>query len=190
MQDITYKIQFFAEWHCGSGLSSGADVDALVIRDENGLPFVPGKTLKGLLRDAAELLNTVGQAEIDQIQLVFGVNAQRTDGPPKAGVCSFSNAELSGSLQEKLISDKTHALNYLFRSHSSTAIDSKGQAEEHNLRRSETVIPLALYARIYDVPEEALPLLKKCMQYTKRLGVNRNRGLGRCDLTICEEVSQ
>lgn len=44
--DIKYKIEFFSNWHCGSGLAAGADVDALVVKDCNGLPYVPGKTIK------------------------------------------------------------------------------------------------------------------------------------------------
>ncbi|MDE6805090.1 MAG: hypothetical protein K2J29_10705, partial [Muribaculaceae bacterium] len=52
--DIRYRIEFFSDWHCGSGLSAGADVDALVIKDDCGLPFVPGKTVKGLVREAME----------------------------------------------------------------------------------------------------------------------------------------
>ena len=48
--DITYTIEFFSYWHCGSGLSAGADVDSLVIKDAIGMPFVPGKTIKGLIR--------------------------------------------------------------------------------------------------------------------------------------------
>ena len=54
--DITYTIEFFSYWHCGSGLSAGADVDSLVIKDAKGMPFVPGKTIKGLIREAAETL--------------------------------------------------------------------------------------------------------------------------------------
>ena len=50
---MKYEITFYTNWHCGSGLSSGADCDSLVVKDKNGLPFVPGKTIKGLLREAA-----------------------------------------------------------------------------------------------------------------------------------------
>ena len=49
---MRYKIEFFSYWHCGSGQTAGADVDELVVRDVSGLPFVPGRTLKGLLREA------------------------------------------------------------------------------------------------------------------------------------------
>lgn len=53
---IKYQIQFHSYWHCGSGLAAGAGVDALVVKDADGLPFVPGKTIKGLLREAMEEL--------------------------------------------------------------------------------------------------------------------------------------
>lgn len=48
MKNLKYSIQFYTNWHCGSGQAAGADVDALVVKDAQGLPFVPGKTIKGL----------------------------------------------------------------------------------------------------------------------------------------------
>lgn len=59
MSTVIYCIRMYSEWHCSSGLSTGAGDDLLVIRDERGLPFIPGKTLKGLLRDAAEKLSVL-----------------------------------------------------------------------------------------------------------------------------------
>ena len=53
---IDYQIEFFSQWHCGSGLSAGADIALLVIKDKEGMPFIPGKTLKGLIREAVENL--------------------------------------------------------------------------------------------------------------------------------------
>ena len=44
MNDIKYKITFLTDWHCGSGLAAGADVDALVVKDKERLPYVPGKS--------------------------------------------------------------------------------------------------------------------------------------------------
>ena len=68
--NIRYQIELHTWWHCGSGQSAGADVDALVIKDKNGMPFIPGKTIKGLLRDAAEELigwsAETGKADYDE----------------------------------------------------------------------------------------------------------------------------
>ena len=32
--EIPYNITFHSNWHCGSGLASGAHLDALVIKDK------------------------------------------------------------------------------------------------------------------------------------------------------------
>jgi len=57
---IKYEIKFHTDWHCGSGLAAGAGVDALTVKDKNGLPFIPGKTIKGLVREAVEEILFIG----------------------------------------------------------------------------------------------------------------------------------
>ena len=52
---MKYKVTFLDYWHLGSGLSAGSKLDSTIIKDENGLPYVPGKTIKGLIREMAEL---------------------------------------------------------------------------------------------------------------------------------------
>ena len=48
------RVIFESDWHVGSGAGIPGHLDSQVLRDGNGLPFVPGKTLTGILRDAAE----------------------------------------------------------------------------------------------------------------------------------------
>jgi CRISPR-associated protein Csx10 len=52
--EFSIRIEFLSDWHVGSGLGRPGDVDRLVLRDEDGLPLLPAKTLTGILRDAAE----------------------------------------------------------------------------------------------------------------------------------------
>jgi hypothetical protein len=67
----------------------------------------------------------------------------------------------------------------------STAIDPNGIAKEGSLRRIEVTIPLTLEAEILNIPDEEFKnLLIEALSMVKRLGVNRNRGLGRCSLTV------
>lgn len=191
MPNLDYTIRFYSEWHCGSGLSAGADLDALVIRDEDGLPYVPGRTLKGLLHDAAQTLHELGHVVPEAVGDIFGVGPDDETLPPRDGECHFSNAELSHELASALLATESgEPRAFLFRQHSATAVDERGQAVEHSLRRTETTIPLTLHATITDIPDEnSTRLLAACMKYTKRLGANRNRGLGRCDITPCTEVA-
>ena len=88
MKTIKYKIEFFSNWHCGSGLAAGADVDSLVIKDNDGLPFVPGKTIKGLLSEAVFTLNE----STPFFSEVFGISGEKN--AHKQGCAYFSNAVL------------------------------------------------------------------------------------------------
>ena len=95
---MKYEITFYTNWHCGSGLSSGADCDSLVVKDKNGLSFVPGKTIKGLLREAATEVVKFKQINNgnDKLIKIFGLPYNSDDGDTvNQGETYFSNAKLS-----------------------------------------------------------------------------------------------
>jgi CRISPR/Cas system CSM-associated protein Csm3 (group 7 of RAMP superfamily) len=183
--NIHYQIEFFTDWHCGSGLSSGADLDLLVIKDNDRLPFVPGKTMKGLIREAVEEINGFSKSEIDLTEL-FGVESNSKNGiETKQGCCFFTNAELEDELKNAI--KDHHYQEYLYRCIASTAIDEKGIANDHSLRKMEVCVPCKLYGQILDVPDEtSKEIIIKGLKFIKRLGQNRNRGLGRCSISIVE----
>lgn len=187
--DIEYQITFFSEWHCGSGLSAGFGADLAVIRDGDGLPFIPGKTVKGLLRNAAQNL-----AELDQqnkeswndfIHTIFGRGGDTSAAHFIPSDCFFSDAELPENIRHHLLSNPQQKRS-LYREISSTAIDHNGLAQEHSLRVLETVVPLPMKARVAGFPDNIgqKNKLESCMKWIKRLGVHRNRGLGRCTFEI------
>lgn len=58
---VDLTVVFERSWRIGSGQAAGRHVDDLVRCDGNGLPFVPGSTLRGLVSDAARrLAGTLG----------------------------------------------------------------------------------------------------------------------------------
>lgn len=179
MKNIIYEIEFYSNWHCGSGLAAGADVDVLVVKDANGMPYVPGRTLKGLLREAAETLCD-DKANIDNI---FGTSGDQDDH--KTGEAFFGNATLPES-EYRYITEKK-LTPHLFQAFSSTAIDEQGIAKDNTLRKIETVVPCKLEGNILNVSDDGVTLLKLAMSFVKRMGTGRNRGYGRCKITIKEE---
>ena len=184
--DIHYNIEFFSNWHCGSGLAAGADVDALVVKDANGLPYVPGRTLKGLLREAAEELNVYEHDKyktlIDEIFGVSGDNSQKEEKNTQIGKAFFGNAMLEKNDAEQI--RKRNLMAYLYQTFSSTAInENTGIAKDHSLRRIETVVPCTLVGSILNVPDGGETLLQEAMQMVKRMGTGRNRGYGRCTIS-------
>ncbi len=176
---VKYKIKMLSDWHCGSGLDSGADADLLVIKDENNLPYIPGKTIKGLLRDALLDMLDVGKVEQSALDTLFGkVNEDKSTSPGKS---SFYNAELPAVEKNEIVMNSLST--HLYRNVASTSIDEKGVANQGSLRTMEVCIPMTLEGEI-ECPVDQKDILEKAMKWVRHLGSSRNRGLGRCQWTI------
>lgn len=181
MAVIKYKIEFHTDWHCGSGLAAGADVDALVVKDKDNLPFIPGKTIKGLVREAVEEIRSLQNKPIDNF-FVKGFGYFDGDkSEMEKGSMFFTNAELSEEEHDAIASN--NASRFMYRTIASTAIKSDGIAKDHSLRKMQVVVPCTLYGEIHDIPDAMEQDIIQALSYTKRIGQNRNRGLGRCSIT-------
>lgn len=181
---MKYQVEFFSNWHCGSGQSAGADADELVVKDPDGLPFIPGKTIKGLLREAvASVLHFGGSDDMTLVDALFGSENQQ-------GKLYFTNASLSEALTQHIKSSEEPSVlsSMLYQTLSSTAIGDDGLAKDHSLRRIQTTIPCTLYGEIRGLEsEEQEALMEDALHFVKRLGLGRNRGYGRCKLSRVEE---
>lgn len=182
---IKYKIEFHTDWHCGSGLAAGADVDALVVKDKNGMPYVPGKTIKGLVREAIEEIRRLqSNIDVSDIDAAFGFFKDNEN--MGKGCLFFTNAELSEAEYNAIVSNK--AAHFLFRSISNTAIGDNGIAKDNSLRKTQFVVPCTLYGEILSVPDALASELETSFGFIKRLGQMRNRGYGRCTISVMEEI--
>lgn len=183
MSNIKYTIEFYSQWHCGSGLSAGADVDALVVKDKDDMPYVPGKTIKGLVREAVEnLMQFTGADKSGLIKQAFGKGGKTT------GCAHFGNAKLDEKERNAIVS--ANAAQFLYNKVTTTAISDEGTAQEHSLRSIETVVPCTLYGEITGVPEELTDDIVRSFGLIKRIGHKRTRGLGRCDIRPIEKGGQ
>lgn len=199
MKTIDFRVTFFSYWHTGSGLTSGSDLDALVIKDKEGFPYIPGKTLKGLLKAAALEMNDIEGIDYKSVPFIteffgyFDEMVSKESESHTKGSVFFSDAVLSNSLKqqikdnEKGNKDEPDLQEYLFDELSATAIDQNGVAKEGSLRKMQVTIPCTLYAKIYFVDDKYLDPLNKCMLWIKQLGLNRHRGLGRCKFEIINQ---
>ena len=186
MSEIKYKIELFDFWHTSSGLSGGMDVDLTVLKDEHGLPVLPGKTIKGLLREAAESIHVLNEKLVSKefIDYVFGERSDLEDearNDYKEAEVFFSDATLS---QNVINNTSKFPKDLFYREIASTEIDKNGQAKEHSLRQMEVTIPLELYGTLLNMDDKYIDELKWAFSWIKRLGYNRNRGLGRCKISI------
>lgn len=189
MKTITYQIEFFSYWHASSGLAGSTYADILVNKTREGLPYIPGRTLKGLLREAAEVLHEFDPKFITApfILDIFGQKPTNeeieVEDATTEAKCFFCNARLSLHLQTAIREDQK---SYLYNVLASTKIDTTGLADEGTLRQLEVAIPLTLTASIEHFPEEPdyERQIVRCFQWIKRMGLNRSRGLGRCQFSM------
>lgn len=176
MEILEYKIEMLSDWHVGSGLDSATDADELVLKDDDNLPYIPGKTIKGLLKDAMMDLSEVGQCTKDEIDTIFG--AMLNDQDSKSGIAFFSNACLPESEKKEVLNHNLSS--FLYRNIASTAIGENGVAKNKSLRVMQVTIPLTLTGKITGLTSENVNKLKDAILLIRHFGVNRNRGLGRC----------
>ena len=196
---IKYKIEFHTDWHCGSGLAAGADVDALVVKDKNGMPFIPGKTMKGLVREAVEelffltdgfknedkvkdFIKTFGNSEDRDAKIyVVPTGLEESKDFMKRSEAFFTNAVLNKAEYDAI--DVNDAARFMYRDIASTSIKENGIAKVHSLRKMQVVVPCTLYGEILNVPEDMADEIIQSFGFIKRMGQSRNRGLGRCTIT-------
>lgn len=172
---IPYTITFLDYWHMSSGLSGGTRVDNMVVKDDDNLPYVPGKTIKGLAREAAELIDS------DMTKTIFGKEEY-------SEIKSyFANATMSKQHRTHIIQNRLQP--YLYDEIASTKIAENGIAEDNTLREIEVVVPVTLegYVEVNNPTQEELTLIKNSLMMIKRMGLARSRGLGRCTITPQEE---
>ncbi len=165
---LKYKIKFFDYWHLSSGLSGGAKFDSIVVKDGEEIPYVPAKTVKGLAREMAELLDKE-----------FALHCFGLEGVDM-GRAYFANATLDDVTKEEIVTNKLQ--DNLYDVIASTQIGEKGIAVDDSLREIEVVIPMTFEGQILDIEkDDDLKNMQNSLKMIKRMGLNRNRGLGRCE---------
>jgi CRISPR-associated protein Csx10 len=188
MKHAIITFEFLSWWHAGSGLGQGGATNALVIRDRDGLPYLPGKTVKGLLRDAFELAEQHSQLEGLRTATLFGPQDTSNWEPPgrAPGKIQVDNAYLTREAATWLLSEDKERMPALFHTVAATAIGENGVAERSTLRSTEVCPPMILKGRITCPDEVAFNELKRLAPLIRGVGKNRNRGLGRCQVTVGE----
>lgn len=191
----TLSVTFHSWWRTSSGRSDGPHVDDCVERDASGLPFLPGKTLKGLFRDAAVQLAVLGHIDPDRIEQAFGRHVEQTqEGAPlyarfltTAGTLRFGSAEMPAAWREWAGSapvEDQSILEALLDTRAMTAINERGVAKTGSLRAQQVVVPLTLYAGIQSDVAADRDLLIQCAPLIRSIGAGRNRGFGRVSFTL------
>lgn len=188
---LRFELQSVATFGRGDGVAGLLDEE--VEHDADGMPFLRGRTLKGLLaEECANLLYALelqGQAEKwrDRAYRVFGYPGSTLQD---TGLLRVGDARLPESLRRalkvmiargELSADEVfEALTAIRRQ---TSINEHGAPEKRSLRSLRVILPGTIFesrlefAKAPDDP--TLALVTACVLAWRRAGTGRNRGRGR-----------
>jgi hypothetical protein len=197
MNGARLMLDIQSYWHPGTGRGSAFHLDAVTHAGADGLPRLPGRTLKGLLRDALYRAENWGWPETPtgSTEQLFGTAAdgERLSTP---GLLRVSDATLPEPVAGYLGGTKPgrKLIPGLYREHFSTAMDPRtGVAKSRTLRGMRVVVPLTLEAVIDEVPGVAAVAdwrarITAVLPLVTAVGAYRSRGFGRARLHWAEEA--
>lgn len=190
MTEAVITFTFLSPWQIGSGLGEGAHLDALPVTTPAGLPYIPGRSVKGLFREAAQLAEDCGQLAAGTVTRLFGSRDERLSRYETVPGClQFTSATLGEALERWAAeSVNRKAVQELYGVLASTAIDTNGLADDKTLRKIEVALPQSLTATVSAVNGSAddIALLAQVAPLIRQAGAHRHRGLGRVQVTVTE----
>lgn len=190
-------------WHAGSGRGAGRYLDSVVVTDTKGLPYLPGRQLRGILRDALASLQEWGHVTPGTVERIFGAEApEQEDGlrhrKSEPGTVAIGNARMQAQTYQWLAQVENADLRrHLFMDVFSTAIDPQsGVAADASLRGMQVCVPMDLFAPIsleaaseqwFEADWAALTLAARAIRH---VGAHRSRGYGRASVRLSEGAPQ
>ncbi|GDY31837.1 RAMP superfamily CRISPR-associated protein [Gandjariella thermophila] len=194
-------VRMLSDWHVGAGHGIPGDVDAVVRRDADGLPYVPGTSLTGVLREACRVVAiALDDGAVDGVwqrwhRHVFGAPPTAPPGQQRqlgAALVGIGAARLSPALRARLRRAGLVEATTIRRA--GVAIDrDTGRALDRALRFTEVARGgMELHAELVidPFPDDAdqrtavTALLMAGAGWCAQLGGDRRRGLGRVQIGI------
>lgn len=200
---LKFKLLSEACFSRGDGVPGVVDIE--VNHDRFGMPYLGGRTLKGLLHaEAASIINAlsrIDQATADQwaeaTNRLFGRPGSRRD---KQGRLHIGNAQLPVDLRSQiqhnfqLLDLHPHGvLETLTTIRRQTAVDGEtGAPKDDTLRAVRVIVQKTPFVAVLELrgecddetQREDLALLAACTKAFRRAGSNKTRGYGRLEANL------
>ena len=202
---LTFTLHSDTAFGRGDGVAGFLDQE--VQHDSYGCPYLGGKALKGMLvNECADILDALPDATSERWSLtaryLFGEPGSTHATSPKLQIGdAHLPAELRLAIQSEIDAERpsltrTAVLDSLTTLRRQTAIDdATGVAKESSLRTVRVILRETNFMARLQLPEQladereqrALMLLAACAKALRRVGTNRNRGLGRIkQVELCD----
>jgi CRISPR-associated protein Csx10 len=199
-------VTMLGDWHVGSGTGRPGSIDRLIQRDDFDLPYIPAKTLTGILRDGCELVawgldggNEKGEWH-KYLEYLFGSQPAIAQGvveeTPIPAALSLRSAYFPSVLKTAL-QGRNELISALTFVKPGVAIDSySGTAKPDCLRFEEMARGGSCLEAEYQLDDSGLQaeqiqclkaLLVAGASTIERLGGKRRRGAGRCQIELLDQ---
>ncbi len=182
--EFKFEITLLSDMCCGSGTGNGSDVDVVASFDKYGLPRIPGKRLRGLLREKAFEVC----ADPKKVISLFGES-----GKPSRLIVDNADIEnadaIRAGLSGRLASETKRAF---AGKRTNTAIElGTGVAKKGSLRTIEVVkkgsCTFICPVTIIDAQPGDEEIVKNSFKVLRSIGMDKHRGLGEI---ICKMKSE
>lgn len=182
---VDFSVKLLSDMCCGNGQGNGSDVDICCCFDRFGLPEIPAKRFKGLLREKAFFLAENNFCSSEDVKSLFGGENGRSSRIRVNNLRikdADELAKVSGEYNSREISDVYSEKRY------QTAVDKNGVTKTGSLRIIETVRKgVEFEGKIYvtdfaDIDEK---IISASLKLLRNIGLSKNRGLGEIS---CENI--
>ncbi len=189
--NLTLEITLLSPLSAGSGMGKPGEVDREVVFDPLGVPMIPGKRLKGLLRDGyrevGEAVGGAGLADLPPMEAIFGQPGQEQGGPLTVGNGSLSEAEDLGEWLTWLEEERggvsaAEVRGFYTETRFQTSIDRESGAAAENTLRSTRMVRRGLVFRAplrWAGQEDQVRAVALACAAVRGMGTGRTRGLGK-----------
>ena len=199
--NYTIKVKFTSEWLTSSGIGDGYVADTVLNADNLGIPILGGRAIRGALRESAWRMAMSESRHEDltkAMEYFFGLGSEKAENEP-SGCIKVGIGRLSDKLHEHLASlDEVTRKDYL-QDFSVLRVQTTLEENKKVKAGSLRTIQCGDAGLCFEVPLEGTTALSEdyVQSYfvaicagVKSIGANRARGLGNCELTLCDPKSK
>lgn len=191
MAHYQMKITLLSDTLIGNAEGFGAIIDKDSVFDEAGLPFIPGKRIKGILREQAELYEKFGPNKSFQTVQLFGKSGMTDKEQDYLTVPTFFLPEYQKnrkSLLELINKEKitrSEVMEHFSALRMMTRIDQDGIAADTSLRTYRILKKGISFSGVITLDSTWEYDIQQIVAMTRRIGSSRNRGMGhiQCELS-------
>ncbi|HMV85110.1 MAG TPA: RAMP superfamily CRISPR-associated protein [Blastocatellia bacterium] len=202
--ELKLEVKLLSDATFGRGDGVAGLIDAEVEHDEYGLPYLRGRTIRGLLvEECANIFYALaGHSALAQLEpaaaQLFGCAGSTADEMGKLKVGSATLPEkfrmaVAGEVKNERLT-KEEILNSMTTIRRQTAIDTTGAPLKNSLRSMRVVLRDITFTSTLTLDDgvglqTALSLLAACALGLRRGGTGRNRGRGRLSCKLLDANS-